>query len=144
VVVAVGSNLMATLIFLLQLWASFISALALLMRQRPSSSGRCKPATALPVVTSATRDRFGAAGPPRVVRSHGTGLPLMTWLVFVFVVLPCCTEAVGVGWKWGNKRESCTSACTSVQQACVEGEFLKINNNVNFDKVKGVGVDCNG
>ena len=148
-VIAIGPNLMATLLLML-LWASFLGALASLNMafslQASADGGRCMPATALHVAMtgSATRGSFDVAGPPRVVRSHGMRQPLMTWLVFFFVVLPCCTEAVGVGWNWGTRGGSCTSACTSVQQACVEGEFLKINNNVNFDKVKGVGVDCIG
>jgi hypothetical protein len=102
----------------------------------PCDLGAMKvPRPATPIATSAF--------PPT---SHGTGLPLMTWLVFVFVVLPCCTEAVGVGWRWGTRGGSCTSACASVQQACIQVEFLKVKDlypsRVNFNAVKGVGVDC--
>ena len=86
------------------------------------------------------RDRFGVAGPSRVGRSHGTGQPLKALIVFFLVFFPCCSEAVG--WKWGTIGQTCTAVCASVGQTCVQGDLVKVNNQANFDAVKGPGVVC--
>ena len=88
------------------------------------------------------RDRSGVPGPSRVGRSHGTRQHLKALIVLFLVFFPCCTEAVA--WKWGAKGASCTTTCASVGQTCVQSELVKVNNQANFDAVKGPGVVCSG
>ena len=84
------------------------------------------------------RDLSGVAGQSR--RSHGTRQPLKALIVFFLVFFPCCTEAVA--WKWGAYGASCTTTCASVGQTCVQSELKKVNNQANFNAVKGPGVVC--
>ena len=86
------------------------------------------------------RDRSGVAGPSCVGRSHSTGQPLKALIVLFLVFFPCCTEAAA--WKWGAEGASCTAACASEGQTCVQSELEKVNNQANFNAVKGPGVVC--